>query len=161
MNKPLTVAQLNAADLLGQGITQTDAAKQVGYSRATIVKWLKLPEFQREVERRKAIALEAHQSQSRLAHEGEAAEFQQELAVYRKKRLDLYRMKLAIGQKMLQVAGNRLKDLPDEAIAPQMIPGMIAAADKLTEGAMQGWSEIIGLDELLQDLLEQMQKAEG
>jgi len=44
--------------------------------------------------------------------------------------------------------------LPEEAIAPQMIPALITAADRLTESAMDGWGELLGLNEILDELIE-------
>ena len=45
--RPLTVAQLNAIDLLAQGKTDTDTAAALGVHRVTVTRWrLYSPEFQ-------------------------------------------------------------------------------------------------------------------
>ena len=52
--RPLTVAQLNAIDLLAQGKTDTDTAEALGVHRVTVTRWrLYSPEFQAQLNRRR------------------------------------------------------------------------------------------------------------
>jgi transcriptional regulator with XRE-family HTH domain len=152
MEHSLTSNQLHGAIALAQGQNQNQAAKAVGVSRRTIVRWLERDDFRAEVEKRKqAAAAIAHQKADEQQKE-ETDNFFASLKEYREAREQVYKTMLSRGLKGLQKVDRRFNDLPDEAITPQSIAPLLSTFSDIAEKALEGWAELIGVDELLKRL---------
>lgn len=149
----LTKEQLTAIASLAAGDSQGDAAKKAGVSRSSVCRWVKDEDFQAEIERRKKSAEDLRKSEfDRVQAEEikeEVKEVQETLKAYRLARLRAYRQTLELGLHILNKTGKRFKDLPDEAIAPNMIPAMLKAGSELAEQGFDGWAELIGVEQVL------------
>jgi hypothetical protein len=108
--------------------------------------------FLAEVDRRKQQAIEAHRQKASEIRLGEIGSFYEDLKKYRELRMESYAIKLNLGNEILNKVQNRLRDLPEEAIAPNNISQLIKAADDLTENALQGMAELIGLEAVMEQL---------
>lgn len=148
----LSEKQLSAIAQLAAGKSQVATAKDIGVDRKTIARWLAHEEFVAELERRRSRLTQKHQEQADAIQDAEVSSFYEDLKAYREARLSIYRAKLARGTKILKRVGERFDDLPDEAIAPQQLTGLFAIADQLCEAGLNGWAELLALDELLKRL---------
>lgn len=153
---PLTPRQYDCAAYLAAGATQLDTAQRVGISRATVSRWLRLPAFKAEVERRKERLVMARDVGDRTETEFDnrlmAIAHQQEIDAIRASKKQFRETELLLSQKLYRKAIRRLIDLPDEAITPNLIPALLQTAILLKNDAFQGWADELGLDAIA-DLL--------
>jgi hypothetical protein len=148
----LSESQLKAAGLLSTGLSIPDTAQAIGVHRRTINRWLEFEVFKAEVDRLKQQSLDAHRQKVDEVKLQEIGSFYDELKKYREQRMELYRAKLQLGNEILAKTHSRLSDLPEESIVPNCIPQMIKAADDLTENALRGIAELIGLNAVMERL---------
>ncbi|WP_088893190.1 helix-turn-helix domain-containing protein [Leptolyngbya ohadii] len=148
----LTEKQLDAIALLASGKSQVATARDIGVDRKTIARWMAIAEFNAELERRRSRLQEQHISQADALQDETISQFYQDLKAYREARLNIYRAKLSRAVDILKKAGRRFNDLPDEAIAPGSLVGLFSIADQLSESGLNGWAEILAIDELLKRL---------
>jgi transcriptional regulator with XRE-family HTH domain len=150
----LTETQLKAAEYLAAGMLQEEAAKRLNVTRVTISRWNALAAFKAEVERRRQSAIAQLQQKADELQAAEIDQFFEGLKAYRDARLQIYQAKLSRGIKGLNKIGRRFDDLPEEAIAVNNLASLFSVFDTLTEKALEGWAEIIGLDEVMRRLEE-------
>ncbi len=148
----LTEQQKRAADLIAAGLTQGKVGKTVGVSRVTVNNWCKISDFQAEVERRRQRNNEAHDRKMDELQAADTEEFYRTIKEYKAARASIYKQKLNRGMKGIKKTADRFDDLPPEAIAPNNIAQLLNTFDDMVESAMQGWAELIGIDELLKRL---------
>jgi DNA-binding CsgD family transcriptional regulator len=148
----LTEKQKKAADLIAAGLSQKQVGEAVNVSRATVNSWCKGSEFKKEVERRRQRANEVHDRKMDELQAAETEEFYKAIKEYREARVQIYRQKLTRGLKGLKKVAERFDDLPAESIAPNNIAQLLKTFDDMSENAMSGWAELIGIDELLRRL---------
>ena len=150
----LTETQLKAAELLLNGTNQKEAAELLGVTRKTINVWSRSDEFKAEIERRRQSAIAQLQQKADELQAAEIDQFFEGLKEYRTARMNIYKTKLQRGLKGLKKLGDRFDDLPEEAIGVGNLAALFNTFDTLTEKALEGWAEIIGLDEVMRRLEE-------
>lgn len=154
----LTKEQIVAAALMADGMPYPKIGKKIGMSRSTIARWAALEEFQAEVAKRKTAAADAIGQKLDEIAEKQADDLFATIKEYREARTNIYKQKLARGLKGLKKITERFDDLPAESIAPSNIAQLMNSFDGLIESAMNGWAELIGIDEILKRLEDAEQK---
>lgn len=145
----LTKEQLTAIAAIAAGKTNIDAAKEAGVSRSSVSRWVKNPDFQAEIERRKQQAIATHQKLADEIQTAEISEFYQDLRKYRDSLIQAYKTRIARALKIREKMGRRFDDLPDEAYSPKDLASLMGIAEQMLDGGFKGWSELLAIDELL------------
>ena len=148
----LTEDQVKALGMISAGMSQGECADVMGVTRRTVVRWNNLPAFKEEVRRRDDTAVVLHQKKATQQQREEINDFYATLAEYKAARISIYKNKLSRSLKGLKKVGDRFDDLPSEAISPNNIAQLFNTFDGMAENAMQGWAELIGLEEMLRRL---------
>jgi transposase len=150
----LTMEQYSAIALLADGLKQGETAERLGVTRGTINRWCNhvpafATELQSEVARRKGRVRQQYQVAADAAQDETITQFKSDLLEFQENLRESYQMRIERGIKLIERAGARFDDLPDEAIAMKDIAALVAAGDRLVGQGFEGWAQSLGLTELM------------
>ena len=147
-----------AISCLAGAMTQQATADSVRVSRATISRWLKHPDFaaelKAEIARRAERAKQAHQTSADQLLDSEIQEWTQTFREYREALIASYKLRIDLGDRILQKAGRRFADLPEESIQMKDIPALLAAGDRMVSQGLELWGDAIAVKELIEELVK-------
>lgn len=157
----LTEVQLKAIACLEAGMSQDDTAVVAGVSRRTIQRWLNIEEFDAELKRRRSRGPSARVLADEAIAEAEteaSARMQSAMAAelrhYREEKLRTYQRLVNTALTALDKIDNRLRDLPDEAIAPNMIAPLANAFTSMLTKGLEEWGDLLAINDLLAEMGE-------
>jgi len=148
----LTEKQLVVMSLILAGKSRSEIAGDMDVSTKTIQRWVNTEEFQAELKRRSDRQVELYSERVEQIQSEDLDTFFEDLKEYRKARQQIYKTMLSRGVKILNKAGRRFDDLPEESIAPQQIPQFLSTAADLCEEGLGGWAELLAIQQLLKQL---------
>lgn len=151
----LTTTQIKVARLLASGVTQIEAAKACGISRATVYRYSQKKEFIKEVERMQQEEIALHNQKAIESQLTIFEDFYQNLQEYKQELLKVHRTQIGLGTNILKKIGDRFNDLPAESFTPKDLPGMLNIANNLLKTGFEGWTELLGVNEILQRIIEE------
>lgn len=140
----LSEKQVEVAAYLAAGMSQGEAANKIGVARQTVARWNTFEEFKSEVERRKNQAIAAHQETADRLQRQEIESFYTAIEEYRETVKQTSQRKVEVGKFIFQKVVRRLKDLPEEAIAPRDIAPLLKAASDLIKDGLEDWGQLLG-----------------
>ena len=151
----LTGKQIKAVDFFVIGMSKNDIADALNVNLRTVYRWEGSDGFQEELKKRQKTAQVEERIRDAIAATKQTSPDQLQVslqALAREK--EQTRAAIAhLGKKFLSKAINRLKDLPDEAVTPQLVPQYADIAVKLIRYAHEEWAEELALQEMIEQLV--------
>lgn len=141
------------AQLLASGVTQSDAARQIGVSRATVTRLIRSEDFQAEVERRR-------NNQFYLANNDDEVpdleyEWDSDITEHIGNMEKIADTFFKIGMSGAIKAAKRIKDLPEEALRASDAIALLKASKECLEFSFDTSAEMWGIHELAEQKLKE------
>ncbi|MEM9452467.1 MAG: helix-turn-helix domain-containing protein [Cyanobacteria bacterium P01_E01_bin.6] len=151
----LTDKHHKAIALLADGMSQGDIAKSLNVTRETISRWCNknndfAAELDAEIKRRASREKEARQTAADQVQDVVIKDYREEMLRYHRTLISAYRQRLDRGLKLMNKAGKRFDDLPEESIKPSDVSSLIAIGDRLIQSGLEDWGQAIKIDQALE-----------